>query len=153
MPLGIQAELLDISRSSLYYEPKEVKPEVLLVMNKIDEVYTAHPFYGSRRIAREIEVNRKGVQRLMQEMGIEALYPKPNLSKRNPMHTVYPYLLKGVIAQYPNHIVGTDITYIRMGHGFCYLTAFMDWFPDLFYHGDCQFPLKHRFVLRQQRKQ
>ncbi len=128
MPLGIQAGLLDISRSSLYYQPKEVKPEVLLIMNKIDQIYTAHPFYGSRRIAREIGVNRKGVQRLMREMGIEALYPKQNLNKRNPMHTVYPYLLKGVSPQYPNHIVGTDITYIRMSHGFCYLTAFMDWF-------------------------
>src|SRR2546428_6914 len=62
------------------------------------------------------------------KMGIAALYPKPNLSKPNPMHKIYPYLLKGVTAQYPNHIVGTDITYIKMTKGFCYLTAFMDWF-------------------------
>jgi len=97
-------------------------------MNKIDEVYTTHPFYGSRRISKEIGINRKQAQRLMREIGIAALYPKPNLSKRNPMHTIYPYLLKGVTAQYPNHIVGTDITYIKMAKGFCYLTAFMDWF-------------------------
>lgn len=128
LPKWIQAELLDISRSSLYYEPKPLKPGTLLVMNRIDEIYTAHPFYGSRRIAREIGINRKQAQRLMREMGIEALYPKPNLSRRNSMHKVYPYLLKGVTAQYPNHIVGTDITYIKMLKGFCYLTAFMDWF-------------------------
>jgi putative transposase len=97
-------------------------------MNKIDETYTAHPFYGSRRIAKEIGINRKQAQRLMREMGIAALYPKPNLSKPNQMHKIYPYLLKGVTAGYPNHIVGTDITYIKMLQGSCYLTAFMDWF-------------------------
>lgn len=97
-------------------------------MNKIDQIYTDHPFYGSRRIAKDLGINRKQVQRLMRKMGIEALYPKPNLSKPNLMHKIYPYLLKGVSAQYPNHIVGTDITYIKMTQGFCYLTAFMDWF-------------------------
>lgn len=105
-----------------------MKSDVVLVMNKIDEIYTAHPFYGSRRIAKEIGINRKQAQRLMRTMGIEALYPKPKLSKPNPMNKIYPYLLKGVTAGYPNHIVGTDITYIKMAHGFCYLTAFMDWF-------------------------
>jgi putative transposase len=128
LPKGIQAELMDISRSSLYYQPRPVKPAILEVMNKIDELYTAHPFYGSRRMAKEIGINRKQARRLMREMGYEALYPKPNLSKPNPMHKVYPYLLKGVTASYPNHIVGTDITYIKMHKGFCYLTAFMDWF-------------------------
>lgn len=128
LPPGIQAQLLGISRSSLYYQPKLIKPETLLIMNRIDRLYTAHPFYGSRKIAKDIGVNRKQVQRLMREMGIEALYPKPNLSKHNPLHKVYPYLLKGVTAQCPNHIVGTDITYIKMAQGFCYLTAFMDWY-------------------------
>ena len=102
MPKAVQAELLDISRSSLYYQPIPVKPEILFVMNRIDDVDTAHPFYGSRIIAKEIGIDRKQEQRLMREMGIEA--------------------------QYPNHIVGTDITYIKMTKGFCYLTAFMDWF-------------------------
>ncbi len=97
-------------------------------MNRIDEVYTAHPFYGSRRMAKEVGVNRKQAQRLMREMGYEALYPKPNLSKPDKQHMFYPYLLKGVVAGYPNHIWGTDITYIRMKHGFVYLTAFLDWF-------------------------
>ncbi len=97
-------------------------------MNKIDKLYTDRPVFGSRRIAKELGINRKQAQRLMREMGIEAIYPKPNLSKPNPQHKVYPYLLRGVTAAYPNHIVGTDITYIKMVQGFCYLTAFMDWF-------------------------
>lgn len=128
LPLGIQAELLGVSRRSLYYQPQPVASETLIVMNAIDRVYTAHPFYGSRRIAKDVGVNRKQAQRLIRTMGIEALYPKPNFSQRNPMHTVYPYLLKGVTASYPNHIVGTDITYIKMLQGFVFLTAFMDWF-------------------------
>ena len=128
LPLGMQTELLGISRSSLYYQPRPVSPETLGVMNAIDREYTAHPFLGSRRIAKNVGVNRKQAQRLMRQMGLEAVYPKPNLSKHNPMHSVYPYLLKGVTASYPNHIVGTDITYIKMTQGFVFLTAFMDWF-------------------------
>ncbi len=152
LPKGIQAELLDISRSSLYYQPKLVKPETLLIMNKIDEVYTAHPFYGSRRMAKEIGINRKQAQRLMRGMGIECLYPKPNLSKRNFQHKIYPYLLKGVTAQYPNHIVGTDITYIRMNHGFCYLTAFMDWFSRFVLSWRLSITLETEFCLEAARE-
>lgn len=134
LSLGLQTELLGISRSGIYYQPKPVDKKSLLVMNKIDEIYTAYPFYGSRKIAKEVSlqigeaVNRKRIQGLMQEMGIQALYPKPQLSRNNPAHTVYPYLLKGVVARYPNHIWGTDITYIRMQHGFVYLVAYLDWF-------------------------
>jgi len=119
LSFGKQAELLGISRSSLYYQPKPVPDKTLLIMNAIDEVYTARPFYGSRRIAEDVseligeEVNRKRIQRLMRDMCIEAIYPKPNLSKNNQAHPIYPYLLKGVKAGYPNHIWGTDITYIR----------------------------------------
>ena len=97
-------------------------------MNRIDEIYTAHPFFGSRRIAHEIGVNRKQIQRLMREMGLEAIYPKPNLSKNANQHPVYPYLLRGITADHPNHIWGTDITYIRMHQGFLYLVAFLDWY-------------------------
>lgn len=129
-----QSELLGISRGSVYYTPKPVDPLNLTIMNKIDEVYTKRPYYGSRRIAKEIgnqmkiPVNRKRIQGLMREMGLEAIYPKPNLSFNSKPHPVYPYLLKGVVASYPNHIWGTDITYIRMDKGFLYLTAFMDWY-------------------------
>ena len=131
---GEQAEMLGVSRSNLYYQPRPADERAVLVMNKIDEVYTAYPFYGSRRVAKEVGlqlgfgVNRKRVQGLMQEMGIQAVYPKPNLSKSNPGHRIYPYLLKGVTAGHPNHIWGTDITYIRMAHGFLYLVAYLDWY-------------------------
>lgn len=131
--IGRQAELLGIARSSFYYQPLPVNPEKLFLMNKIDEIYTKRPFYGVRRITWKLReegymVNHKRVHHLMQEMGIQALYPKPNLSKNNLPHLKYPYLLKGVTAGYPNHIWGTDITYIRMKNGFVYLTAFLDWY-------------------------
>jgi putative transposase len=126
--LGKQAELLGISRSSLYYRPKGVDPLTLAIMHSIDELYTKRPFFGSRKIARDLGYNRKRIQRLMQLMGIEAIYQKPNLSRNDTAHPIYPYLLRGVTAGYPNHIWGTDITYIRMKHGFLYLVAYMDWY-------------------------
>ncbi len=128
LPKGIQAELLGISRNNLYYQPQPVDQETLVIMNQIDELYTKRPFYGSRKIAKDLGYNRKRIQRLMREMGIEAIYQKPNLSKNNIPHPIYPYLLKGVVAGHPNHIWGTDITYIRMHQGFLYLTAYLDWF-------------------------
>lgn len=126
--LSRQAELLGIGRSSLYYQPKPVSPATLTIMHSIDELYTKRPFYGSRKIARDLGINRKRVQRLMRQMGIEAIYQKPNLSKNDTAHPIYPYLLKGIAARYPNHIWGTDITYIRMKHGFLYLSAYLDWY-------------------------
>lgn len=128
LPISIQADLLGISRSSLYYHPKLVDLTTLAIMNSIDELYTKRPFYGSRRMAKDLGINRKQAQRLMREMGIETIYQKPNLSKPCPDHRIYPYLLRGVTAMHPNHIWGTDITYIRMRHGFLYLTAYLDWF-------------------------
>ncbi len=132
-PIGRQAELLGIARSSVYYQPVLVGIEELLIKNKIDAIYTKCPFYGVRKITEQLRkegeiVNHKRVHGLMQEMGIQALYPKPNLSKSNPAHSKYPYLLKGVVAGYSNHIWGTDITYIRMHQGFMYLVAYLDWF-------------------------
>ena len=88
------------------------------------------PFYGSRRMAVELNVNRKRAQRLMHIMGIEALYPKPNLSKPAPGHEIYPYLLRNVAIERPNHVWSTDITYIPMRYGFLYLVAVMDWFSS-----------------------
>ena len=134
LSFGRQAELLGIGRSSLYYQPRPISEKTLLIMNTIDEVYTEKPFYGSRRITDDVseligeEINRKRIQRLMREMGIEAIYPKPDLSKNDQEHPRYPYLLKGITAARPNHIWGTDITYIRMHKGFLYLVCYMDWF-------------------------
>ena len=102
-------------------------------MHLIDEQYTQTPFFGSRRMAWKLEqlghvVNRKRVQRLMRKMGIEAIYPHPNTSKPHPQHRIYPYLLRGLVIDRPNQVWSTDITYIRMVHGFMYLVAVMDWY-------------------------
>lgn len=131
--IGRQAELLGISRSSVYYQPKPIDDFTLRVMHRIDEIYTKRPFYGVRQITNKLHeekllVNHKKVHRLMQEMGIQGIIPKRNLSKNDQEHMRYPYLLRGVIAAYSNHIWGTDITYIRMKYGFVYLTVFMDWY-------------------------
>jgi len=147
VPLTVQTELLGISRSSLYYQPKPVNPERLVIMNRIDELYTKRPFYGSRKIAKELGYNRKRIQRLMREMGIEAIYQKPNLSKNILPHPIYPYLLRGVTASHPNHIWGTDITYIRMRHGFLYLTAYLDWFSRFVLSWRLSTTLEIEFVL------
>ena len=122
-------------------------------MNTIDEVYTARPYYGSRRITKDVAeligeaINRKRVQRLMREMGIEAIYQKPNLSKNDTPHPTYPYLLRGVKAMYPNHIWGTDITYIRMRHGFLYLSAYLDWYSRFILSWRLSTSLEIDFVL------
>ncbi|WP_423229068.1 IS3 family transposase, partial [Syntrophorhabdus aromaticivorans] len=126
-----QAELLGISRSSLYYEPV-IDPYDDLLMRLIDEIYTKMPFYGSRRIAEALTrmghaVGRKRTQRLMRTMGIEAIYPKPNLSKPHPEHVIYPYLLRDALIDRPDHVWSSDITYIRLAQGFVYLAAVMDW--------------------------
>lgn len=129
-----QAQLLGISRSCVYYQPVPVDLFTQGIMNMIDVEYTKRPYYGSRRIAKEIgnqlktPVNRKRIQLLMRKMGLEAIYPKPNLSRNNKPHPVYPYLLRGLNIVRPNQVWGTDITYIRMDKGFLYLTAFMDWY-------------------------
>ena len=135
--LTTQFALLQLARSTYYYQPNKL-PEVSrkdeVLMKEIDKVYTEFPYYGSRRIARQLfedlgkKVNRKRVQRLMRIMGIEAIYPKPCLSKPEPGHTIYPYLLKGVSAGYPNHVWGTDITYIPLKKGWLYLVAILDWY-------------------------
>jgi len=133
VPLTVQAALLSLNRTSIYYKPAPPSEEEIAIKHRIDEMYTQHPFYGSRRITvmlnrENIHINRKRVQRYMREMGIAGIYPGPNLSKRNTEHRVYPYLLCNVTSNYPNHIWGIDITYIRLKHGWMYLVAIIDWF-------------------------
>jgi len=128
-----QCELLNISKGAFYYEPVGIDPYNLNLMDLLDRQYTQSPFYGSRRMTAWLKrqgypVNRKRVQRLMRIMGLEAIYPKANLSKRRHDHKIYPYLLKGLKIQKPDHVWSTDITYIRVGRGFVYLTAIIDWF-------------------------
>ena len=102
-------------------------------MRQIDEVYTKCPFYGARRITKQLHrngtrVNHKRVERLMREMGIEGIQPKRNTSKRHPAHPVYPYLLKGLDIQQPNQVWSTDITYVRLHDSWLYLVALLDWY-------------------------
>ena len=132
MPLKTQAELLGISYSSLFYQPVPPSVRELAIKRRIDEVYTAHPFYGSRKLTAvlrpEMGVSRPTVQAYMREMGIFALVPGPHTSKPAPQHQIYPYLLRQVLADHPNHVWGIDITYIRLQHGWLYLTAVLDWY-------------------------
>ena len=128
-----QCTLLGVSRSSLYYEPRPESEENQKLLNLIDEEYTRRPFYGSRKITvylrgLDYAINRKRIQRLMAVLGIAGIIPGPNLSKRNQAHKIYPYLLKGILIVRPNQVWSTDITYIRLLHGFCYLMAIIDWF-------------------------
>jgi putative transposase len=128
-----QCELLELPRSTLYYQPCVDSPRNIELMRLIDEIYTQYPEYGSRRIRFELNVigypiGRDLIRTLMRRMGIEAVYPKPNLSKGHPEHKIYPYLLRGVKIERVNQVWSTDITYIRMLNGFLYLTAVIDWY-------------------------
>ena len=116
LTISKQCDLLNINRSSYYYKPTGYSEYDLKVMAIIDEVYTMHPYYGMRRMAKYLQaqgfnVGRKGVRRYYQIMGLEAVYPKMNLSKRNQAHKVYPYLLKGLDVIYSNQVWCADITY------------------------------------------
>lgn len=130
-----QSELLDISRSSIYYEPA-VDSEDILIMNAIDEIFTQYPFYGHRRIKPElkeeygIDIGKKRIISLMKEMGLNAIYPRPKLNLSDPdrEHKKFPYLLKGLPIIRPNQVWGTDITYIKLKNYFAYLVAILDWY-------------------------
>jgi putative transposase len=135
MSIREQCRLLQISRSSYYYKPREESPENLEYMKRIDELYMDNPTWGSRKMRDRLRldfpgrrIHRKRVQRLMNLMGIEAIYPKKNLSKRHPDHKIYPYLLRNLDRNRPNMVWCTDITYIRLQHGFVYLVAVLDWY-------------------------
>jgi putative transposase len=128
-----QCELLEISRSAYYYRPVGVSEEDLACMYVLDEVFTKHPYFGSRRLRDELAAQghphvRDYVRRLMREMGLEAIYPKKRLSLKDRAHKVYPYLLRGMEICRPDHVWSSDITYIRLKRGYAYLVAVMDWF-------------------------
>jgi putative transposase len=128
-----QCELLGLSRAALYYEPRPESTANLRLMRLLDEQYTRTPYYGIRRMAAWLrtqghQVNHKRVQRLLRLMGLEAIYPKPHLSRSGAGQQIYPYLLRGVNIARVNQVWSTDITYIRLLHGFVYLVAILDWF-------------------------
>ena len=133
LPVIRQAELLNLSRSNVYYLPRPTSPAVLAIMRRIDELHLDYPFAGSRMLrdmvnAEGMEIGRERVARMMKRMGIEALYRRPNTSKPAPGHKVYPYLLRGLPITRPNQAWAMDITYIPMARGFVYLAAVVDWF-------------------------
>ena len=133
LPVTRQAKALNISRGSVYYQPRPVLPEDLAIMRRIDELHLDYPFAGSRMLRdilrREgVSIGRRHVATLMKRMGIEAIYRRPNTSKPAPGHKIYPYLLRGLKVERANQVWATDITYIPMARGFVYLAVVVDWF-------------------------
>ena len=127
-----QCALLGLARSGVYRPPRPANDNDLELTRRIDEVFTARPFLGSRRVAamlrgEGLKINRKRVQRLMRRMGIAALYPKPRTSRPAPGHKIYPYLLRGLSIERPNQVWAADITYIPLPRGFLNLVAILDW--------------------------
>jgi len=132
LSLSRQCRLLSISRSSFYYTPRGESPENLALMRRIDEMFLRYPFFGSRQMVRQLRrdgvgVGRHRVRRLMRLMGLEAIYQAPKTSAPHPAHRIYPYLLRNVAVDRPDHVWCADITYIPVRRGFLYLVAIMDW--------------------------
>jgi putative transposase len=132
LPVARQARLLDLSRSSVYYEPVGVSASDLVLMAAIDEIHLRFPFYGARRIRDELRdsgfpVGREHVTTLMRRMGMEPLWPKCRTSKPAPGHKIYPYLLRSREITRAGEVWAADVTYLPMARGFCYLAAVMDW--------------------------
>jgi putative transposase len=133
LPVTRQAQVLQISRGSVYYQPRPVSAADLAIMRQIDALHLDYPFAGSRMLRdllgrTGVSVGRRHVASLMKRMGIEAIYRRPRTSKPGPGHKIYPYLLRGVVVGQPDQVWCTDITYIPMARGFVYLVAIVDWF-------------------------
>lgn len=128
MSIARQCSLAELARSSWYYHPRGETAENLALMRQIDAQYLETPFYGSRKLAHLLGVNRKRMQRLMRLMGLEAIYPKRRTTWPGAGHKIYPYLLRNVEVLRPDQVWSTDITYIPLRQGFLYLVAVLDWF-------------------------
>jgi putative transposase len=133
LPITRQAQVLEISRSGVYYLPRAISAADLAIMRRIDQLHLDFPFAGSRMLrdlltAEGFKIGRQHVTTLMKHMGVEALYRKPNTSKPAPGHKIYPYLLRNLQVTRPNHVWAMDLTYIPMARGFVYLAAVVDWF-------------------------
>lgn len=147
-----QSSLLGLNRSSLYYHPAAASAAEVQIKHQLDAIYTAHPYYGSRRLAAQLRrdgllVSRKAVQRHMRDLGLAGVAPGPNTSRPAPAHRVYPYLLRTVTAAYPNHVWGVDITYIRLQGGWLYLVAVLDWYSRYIVSWEVDQTLALGFVL------
>lgn len=152
LPLSMQANLLGLSRSSLYYKPCGPSEKEIRIKHRIDEIYTQYPFYGSRRMRQQLRregepVGKNTIAKYMRAMGISAIYPGLNLSKRQKAAYIYPYLLRNVTPRYPNHVWGIDITYIRLQKGWMYLVAILDWYSRYMVSWQLSDTLEMPFVL------
>lgn len=152
LSIAAQCRLLGLSRSGWYYEPCGSDAADVAVMHSIDAEFTAHPFYGSRRMTQVLnrqgyQVNRKRVVRLMRVMGIAAIYQEPRLSVPGQQHRKFPYLLRGMPIERVNQVWGTDITYLRLEGGFAYLVAFVDWYSRYVLSFEVSTTLDHQFCL------
>lgn len=153
-----QAALLDLNRTGLYYKPVPPSKDDLFIKLHIDKIYTAHPEYGYRRICwwlntkDHISINHKAVLRHMREMGIQAIYPRQNTSKANTENKVYPYLLRGLNIDHPDHVWSIDITYIPIKTDWLYLVAIIDWFSRYVLHWELNDNMEIDFVLDTSRK-
>jgi putative transposase len=154
LPITCQAELLCLSRSGLYYQPCSVSARELHIKHRLDELFTERPFLGSRKIVQILAgegtvAGRHTIRRYRQQMGLQTLYPKPNLSRPGTAaeHRVYPYLLRDLVIERPNQVWGVDITYIRLSQGWMYLIAFLDWFSRYVVAWELSETLEMDFVL------
>ena len=154
LPLLTQADLLSLSRTSLYYEARAAGEREVWVKRRLDEFYTAYPFLGTRKMAvlllqEGVRVGRHTIARYRREMGLETLFPKPNLSKaaQGAGHKVYPYLLRDLSIERVNQVWGVDITYIRLTKGWMYLVAFLDWHSRFVVAWELSDTLEMGFVL------
>jgi putative transposase len=152
LSLTRQSQLLGLSRGSLYYQARGESAENLQLMRLLDEQYTRTPFYGVRKMTAWLRglgypVNEKRIRRLLRLMGLEAIYQRPRLSDPAPGHRVYPYLLRGLAIERPNQVWSTDITYVRLLHGFVYLVAVIDWFSRFVLSWEVSVTLESEFCI------
>jgi len=155
LPITKQAEVLRISRGSIYYLPRPVPEADLAIMRHLDRLHLEFPFAGSRMlrgllVAEGCKIGRRHVKTLMQRMGIEALYRRPRTTKPEPGHKIYPYLLRGLAITRPNQVWAMDITYIAMARGFVYLAVALDWFAAS-WRGGCRLRWRRRSASRRWR--
>lgn len=153
LPLSTVAGLLDVNRTSVYYTPKEPSDFEIMVKHKIDAIHTDSPSWGSRQISKTlqkqgIKIGRLKTRKYMQEMSIEAIYPKPNLSKPTKEHKIYPYLLRNAVITRANQAWSIDITYIKLRRGFIYLTAIIDWHSKCIVGWELDDTLSTRMVIQ-----
>lgn len=153
LPISVQASLLELNRSGLYYQPAPHSTEDLYIKQMIDKIYTRYPMYGYRRICWYLNekehylINHKAVLRHMQEMGIQAIYPRQNTSKPEPANKIYPYLLKGLKIDHPDQVWSIDITYIPVKTDWLYLVAIIDWYSRFVLHWQLSDTMEIGFVL------